>query len=119
MNQYKDLVNHIIKNGTKKPTRAKLASTGQNIDAISIFGYQTRFNLSDGFPIITTKKIPFKTILHELVWFLRGDTNVKYLQDNGVTIWDEWADKNGDLGPVYGKQWRSWSHYSQKEEHYN
>ena len=101
MKQYQDLMRHVLDKGVRKPNR-----TG--IDTISTFGYQNRYDLSDGFPMITTKKLYLRAIIHELLWFLKGDTNVKYLQDNNVRIWNEWADENGDLGPVYGHQWRSW-----------
>jgi thymidylate synthase len=109
MRQYLDLLRDVRDHGVRKPTRAMLRSTGEKIDALSIFGRQIRFDLADGFPLVTTKKVPFGAIVHELIWFLSGATNIAYLKEHGITIWDDWADEHGELGPVYGKQWRSWS----------
>ncbi|MEP7038139.1 MAG: thymidylate synthase, partial [Acidobacteriota bacterium] len=101
MKQYQEFLRHILEIGTKRDDR-----TG--VGTIGVFGYQMRFDLTQGFPAVTTKKLHFRSIIHELLWFLNGDTNIKYLNDNKVTIWDEWADENGDLGPIYGKQWVNW-----------
>ena len=101
MKQYLDMLEYVYKNGAKKKDRT-------NTGTISIFGYQTRYDLTKGFPLLTTKKIYFPAVVHELLWFIKGDTNVRYLQDNNVRIWNEWADEDGELGPVYGKQWRTW-----------
>jgi len=102
MKQYHDLMRHVLENGTKKNDRTGTGTT-------SVFGYQMRFDLQKGFPLLTTKKVHIRSIIYELLWFLKGDTNIQFLKDNGVSIWDEWADKDGNLGPVYGYQWRSWN----------
>lgn len=108
MQQYLDLLRDVRDNGVRKPTRAVLQSTGEHVDALSVFGRMLRFDLTKGFPLVTTKRVNFDAIVHELLWFLSGSTNVAYLEDNGVNIWSAWKDADGDLGPLYPKQWRAW-----------
>jgi len=105
---YLELLRHVRETGSWKPTRAVLASTGRKVRALSVFGRQARYDLTEGFPAVTTKKLAFGPVVHELIWFLRGSTNIGYLQKHNVRIWDQWADDDGELGPIYGKQWRSW-----------
>ncbi len=112
MKKYKDLLQHILNNGEVRADRTGVGTVG-------VFGYQERFDLRDGFPLLTTKKIHWKSVVHELLWMIKGETNIKYLKDNGVNIWNEWADKDGELGPVYGKQWRKWKGDFDEEGGYN
>ncbi|MEW4568653.1 thymidylate synthase [Tautonia sp. JC769] len=105
---YLELLRDVRRHGVRKPTRAVLPSTGKKIDALSVFGCQARYDLRAGFPAVTTKRLAFGPVVHELIWFLKGSSNIAYLKEHGVTIWDEWADADGELGPVYGRQWRSW-----------
>jgi thymidylate synthase len=116
MKQYLDLLHHVLNNGTMEETRAVLKSTGEHVRALSCFGTMTRYDLTKGFPAVTTKKLFLEGVIHELIWFLRGDTNIKYLLDHGVHIWDDWADENGNLGPIYGEQWRRWTNISIQPE---
>lgn len=109
MTPYLNLLKKVLSDGVRKPTRAVLLSTGSHVDALSLFGAQIRFDLTQGFPAVTTKRLAFDPLVHELIWFLQGSTNIAYLKANHVRIWDEWADADGELGPVYGKQWRSWA----------
>jgi thymidylate synthase len=108
MRQYQTLLQHVLDHGVRKPTRAVLESTGEKVHAISVFGHQCRYDLAAGFPAVTTKKLAFRAMVHELLWFLRGQTNVRPLQAEGVHIWDQWADEAGEVGPIYGQQWRRW-----------
>ncbi|CAN5706592.1 thymidylate synthase [soil metagenome] len=108
MEPYLELLKEVRERGVRKPTRAVLPSTGEKIEALSLFGRQIRFDLAEGFPATTTKRLAFRAVVHELIWFLKGSTNIQYLKDHNVHIWDDWADDHGNLGPVYGKQWRSW-----------
>jgi len=110
LQSYKDLLSHILTHGERVPSRAHLKSTGQNVDCISVFGHTWEHDMAAGFPLLTTKFVSITNILHELVWFMRGETNIAYLKKNGVNIWDQWADANGELGPVYGRQWRKWAY---------
>jgi len=114
--KYQKMLRYVLANGVEKPTRAVLESTGKNIDAISVFGYQETFDISETFPLLTTKRTSFHNIAHELIWMLRGESNIRYLQENNVKIWDQWSTKTGDLGPVYGVQWRAWSSYNPNKD---
>lgn len=116
MIKYQKMLRYVLANGVEKPTRAVLESTGKNIDAISVFGYQETFDISETFPLLTTKRTSFHNIAHELIWMLRGESNIRYLQENNVKIWDQWSTKTGDLGPVYGVQWRAWSSYNPNKD---
>jgi thymidylate synthase len=108
MDPYLKLLAHVLEKGAIKKSRGKVKDTGESVGTRSVFGYQLRFDLAEGFPLVTTKEVHMKSVIHELLWFIRGDTNIGYLKDNKVRIWDEWADADGELGPVYGKQWRRW-----------